>query len=98
MARKIVWTDQAISDLTEISAFIERDSPSIAALVCSRIVDRAEQASEFPFSGRNVAGSNEENLRELFWKSYRLIYRVHTEKIVILTVIHGSRLLDEKKS
>ena len=97
MARKIVWTDQAISDLTEISAFIEKDSPSIAALVCSRIVDRAEQASEFPFSGRSVPGGNDENLRELFWKSYRLIYRVYAEKIVILTVIHGSRLLEEKK-
>ena len=97
MARKIVWTDQALSDLTEISAFIEKDSASIAALACSRIVDRAEQASEFPFSGRSVPGRNDENLRELFWKSYRLIYRVHEENIVILTVIHGSRLLEEKK-
>ncbi len=98
MARKIIWTDQAVSDLTEISIFIEKDSPSIAALVCSRIVGRAEQASEFPFSGRSVPGRNDDNLRELFWRSYRLIYRVHAEKIVILTVIHGSRLLDEKNS
>lgn len=98
MARKIVWTDQALSDLTEISSFIEKDSPSIAALVCSRIVDRAEQASEFPFSGRSVSGRNDENLREMFWRSYRLIYRVYAEKIMVLTVLHGSRLLDEKQS
>ncbi|MBI3662593.1 MAG: type II toxin-antitoxin system RelE/ParE family toxin [Acidobacteria bacterium] len=94
MARKIVWTDRAISELTEISAFIERESPAIAALVCSRIVARTEQAAEFPFSGRRVPG-RDENVRELFWRSYRVIYRVDAPKILILTVVHGSRVLEE---
>ena len=43
----------------------------------------------------------DENIREVFLYSYRLIYEIASEKIKILAIIHGrqdfSRAIDKKK-
>ena len=38
-----------------------------------------------------------ENIRELLFSNYRITYRVEVERILILTVIHGSRNLSPKE-
>ena len=40
-----------------------------------------------------VPEAGDQNLRERFVYSYRLIYRLQTDRILIVAVIHGSRLL-----
>ena len=47
----------------------------------------------FPRMGRIAPEWNQENVRERIVYSYRLIYRIDAEHIVILAVIHGARLL-----
>ena len=45
-----------------------------------------------PQLGRLVPEAEErEDVRELIFQSYRVIYLVETEQVSILTVIHGSR-------
>jgi len=34
------------------------------------------------------------NLRELILRNYRLIYRIFEEKIQIIRILHGSRILN----
>jgi plasmid stabilization system protein ParE len=43
-----------------------------------------------------VPEAEEENIRELLFQNYRIIYRVGTDSILILTVIHGARDLSRK--
>lgn len=38
-----------------------------------------------------------EKIRELLFSNYRIMYRMETERILILTVIHGARNLSQKK-
>jgi plasmid stabilization system protein ParE len=33
-------------------------------------------------------------LRDLFWRDYRIIYRVGEERIVVVAVVHGRRVLE----
>src|SRR5690554_5293065 len=59
-----------------------------------KLVDTARALGEFPELGRVVPELGEANIRECFVYSYRLIYRVEAERILILAVIHGRRLLE----
>jgi plasmid stabilization system protein ParE len=43
--------------------------------------------------GRVVPEIGQKNIRERFVYSYRVIYRIELEQILVVAVIHGSRLL-----
>jgi toxin ParE1/3/4 len=79
MARRLVWSPEAIEDAEAIASYIERDSPWYAKAVVSKIVEVAESIPDYPELGRVY--------------SYRLIYRIEAERILIAALIHGSRLL-----
>ena len=93
MAR-INWTDQALVDLDEICEFIARDAPRYAQLFADRLFESVERLKEFPNSGRVVPEMGIENIREIIFGNYRIIYRVKFDEVEILTVFHASRLLD----
>jgi plasmid stabilization system protein ParE len=46
-----------------------------------------------PEMGRVVPEIGQKNIRERFVYSYRVIYRIELELILVVAVIHGSRLL-----
>lgn len=94
MAR-IEWTPQAIEDVDAICEFIGRDAPQTAKKFGQRIFAAVEPLRRFPLSGEIVPEFRREDLREIHLKRYRIIYRVLDEETLeILTVYHGSRLLD----
>lgn len=49
--------------------------------------------AKFPRAGRKVPEFDDENVRELVVYSYRLIYRLQDDEVVIAAVIHGRRTL-----
>lgn len=91
MASKIIWTEEAISDLEDIAYFIDIDSHFYSILTVERIIGRIEQAADFPMSGRMASGLNRKDIREKFWSDYKIVYRIGENRIVILSIIHGSR-------
>ncbi|MEO8435257.1 MAG: type II toxin-antitoxin system RelE/ParE family toxin [Pyrinomonadaceae bacterium] len=95
---KIFWTDPAVKDLRELHAYIARDSEMYASGFVERIILAAERLIEYPKIGRGVPEVNDENVRELLYQRYRLIYRIKGDSIEILSVIHGARDLEQLKS
>jgi len=93
MARGLVWSPEAIEDIESIASYIERDSAWYAKAVASKIVEVAESISGFPELGRIVPEIGDPAIRERFVYSYRIIYRLEPERILVAAVIHGSRLL-----
>ena len=91
---KITWTDQALEDLDSICLFIARDSPHYAKLFAIRTFEATDLLELFPESGRVVPEVNREDIREIILGNYRIIYRIITQEVEILTVHHGARLLD----
>ena len=51
----------------------------------------AKSLRKFPRRGRVVPEVADNAVRELFVKSYRLIYEIRDNQIVILAFIHGAR-------
>jgi toxin ParE1/3/4 len=49
--------------------------------------------AQFPRSGRKVPEFDDEDIRELVVYSYRIIYQVQSEQVLIAAVIHGKRIL-----
>ena len=88
---KIVWTEPAVEDLRELHAYIARDSEVYARGFVERILAAVEKLSEHSKVGRVVPEANDENVRELLFQHYRLIYRIEKECIEMLSVIHGAR-------
>ena len=93
MARSLAWSPEAIEDIESIASYIERDSLWYAKVVASRIIEMAESIPEYSEIGRIVPEIGDVTIRERFVFSYRIIYRVETERVLVIAVIHGSRLL-----
>src|SRR6267378_635302 len=94
---RIVWTEPAVEDLRELHAYIARDSETYASGFVERIILAADRLADLPNIGRIVPETNDENVRELLYQRYRVIYRVKGNTIEILSVIHSGRDLEEIK-
>lgn len=93
MARRLIWSPEAIEDIESIAGYIGRDSLWYAKAVASRIVETAESIPDYPELGRIVPEIGDDTIRERFVYSYRVIYRIESERILVAAVIHGRRLL-----
>ena len=96
MAHRVVWSPRAVEDLEAIAQYISVDSMAYAAAVVKAILNAARNLSRYPFAGRVVPELADENTREWFAYSYRVIYRVQEEVVTIAAIVHGRRLLDLK--
>lgn len=94
---KIVWTDPAIRDLTNIHSYIARDSNVYADALVLEIFQFVDKLVQFPQSGRVVPELNDENTREIIVGNYRVIYDIVHLKVRILAVLHGARLFQDPK-
>lgn len=94
---KILWTDPAVQDLRNLHDYIARDSEVYASSFVQRIILAVDRLTEFPRLGRVVPEADQELIRELLYQNYRIIYRIKSELIEILTVIHGRRDLGSHK-
>jgi addiction module RelE/StbE family toxin len=90
---RVTWALQALDDVESIRKYVARDSEEYAALLVARFVHAIERLGEFPESGRVVPEVSDETLREVITGSYRIVYRVLDEEVVIVAVHHGARLL-----
>lgn len=93
MAFKIIWSEQARNDLQSIVLFIARDNPEIAASFGYLLMSKVDILTQFPQIGRVVPEENDEAVREIIFRSYRIIYKVSLAKqiVAIARVWHGAR-------
>ena len=86
------WTLKAQTALDNIYNYIHQEAPYHAERVVQQIIESADRLDTFPLSGRVVPEAEREDIREVIFQSYRIIYWVMNEqRIDILTVLHGSR-------
>ena len=93
MDYQVIWSLEALTDLEEIAEYIERDSHFYACSVVTKILSTTSLLRTFPLSGRIVPEEENENVREHFVFSYRVIYELSGKDINVLAVVHGKRLL-----
>ena len=97
---KITWSPLAIDCVAEIAKYIAQDSSNSAQKWVESIFKVVERLVQFPKSERIVPEIMQDDFREIIYGNYRIIYRLQSESISILTVRHGRQLLpvDEIKA
>ena len=95
----VIWTREALEKLYEIEEFIGTDNPERVETFINYLIERGESILQNPKIGRAVPEILNPGIREIIVKKYRIVYRIKKEKIEILTVFEGHRLLriDELK-
>lgn len=94
MDLEVKWSPEAVEDIESIAEYIARDSEYYARSVVTEILSASRSAREFPLIGRIVPEIGDDHIRERLIYSYRLVYRVEPNRILIIAVIHGKRLLE----
>lgn len=94
MDKRIIWSPEAVEDVESIADFISRDSLTFASAVVEKVLFTSETLKNMSYVGRVVPEFNDEQIREKFVYSYRLIYQVKPQHILIVAVIHGKRLME----
>src|SRR5438093_11178499 len=89
MAR-LIWTEPALKDLQEITAFIAKDSRVYAKRFGHQLREAPKRLKRFPLIGWMVPEFESENLREILVGNYRII-EVRGSDCFVVAVVHGSR-------
>ena len=90
---KVVWSRRALLDVEHIRDYIAQDSPAYAQPFIERLLRTTRCLPQFPRSGRVMPEAEDNNIREVIYQGYRIIYRLNPDTIEIVMVVHGSRNL-----
>ena len=90
---RIIWSPLAVDRASEIADYIAQDKPSAAEKWIDTVFSKVEQLKSSPEIGRIIPEINDSQFRELIYGNYRIIYRIETKQISILTIRHGRQIL-----
>lgn len=88
---RVEWSDCARDDLEDLVRYISRDSTFYAQRFGEKVVLATRRLKDFPESGRMIPEAEDKTLREIIVQGYRVMYRLETNRALILAVLHGSR-------
>jgi len=91
----VLLTDNAARDLDELYDYIAlHDTPKKADYVLEQIEKALSRLSEFPERGaypKELLAIGIREYREIFFKPYRIIYRVMDKNVYVLLMVDGRR-------
>lgn len=92
---RLTWSPRAAADLEAIRDFIAQDSPRHAIDFIQRLVGFIGTIPKQPLLGSVVQEYGLPDLRERAYRGYRIIYRVRSDRVQIVTLAHGTKPLPE---
>ena len=95
MPVEVFLSNDAVGDLTELYDYISiNDSPRKADYVLKQIEKTFSTLSEFPERGvypKELLKLGIREYREIYFKPYRIIYRIIDENVYVLLIVDGRR-------
>ncbi len=92
---KIITEKHAQRELIQIKWYIAQDSEFYANKTVNEINKRIENLLFFPEIGKVI--NEKRNIRQIIYKSYKILYKFDSENIYILHIIHHSRDISNLK-
>lgn len=90
---KVAWSPLAVDRVEEIARYIAQDNPVAAEQWVKAVFDKVRQLALFPECGRLVPEVRRRDLREIVFGNYRIIHRLGSTEIAVLTVRHFKQIL-----
>lgn len=95
MPYRVLLTRDAVNDLEELDSWIAtHDSPERADYVLDSIAESFKKLTEFPERGRHpkeLSALGIREFREIYFKPYRIIYRLERRTVYIYLIADGRR-------
>jgi len=82
----IIWSPLALERVNDHADDIAADQPAAAERWVDGLFASVERLKTFPESGRHSPDVRRSEIREIVYRDSLVVYRVETERIVILTV------------
>lgn len=92
---KIITEKHAQQELIQIKWYIAQDSDFYANKTVNEINKRIENLLFFPEMGKVI--NEKRNIRQIIYKTYKILYKFDSENIYILHIIHHSRDISNLK-
>ena len=96
---EVIWTQQATDELHQIRTYLlSVTSRERAEAIADRLFERVDILGKFPRVGRTVRNSRraDDSLRELIEGSYRIVYELIDEDLILIQrLIHTSHDSEE---
>lgn len=90
----ITFAVSAFDDLEDFRAWYRgQQAPEVGDRLIREITSQIERIIEFPESGRVVPEFNIENLREIIFAPFRIVYRLDGNKLKIIRIWRSERLM-----
>jgi addiction module RelE/StbE family toxin len=87
---QIKWTSQAKTDLKDIADYISIDSAKYAKLHIYKIIVVTKLLKRHPRIGKVVKEFGNQDIKELIYGNYRIIYKIVSSKRIDILAIHHS--------
>ena len=93
MVFKVILSELALHDLSEIVSYIGPHDEEAARRYCQNLLDCTEKLAENPNIGNSCVEFGDPFVRNLVYRNHRIIYRVDLERklIVVSRFWHGAR-------
>jgi len=89
---KVIFAEQAERDLKSIATYISRHAaPETAQRFGNQLIDRALTLASLPERGRVVPELRLPDVREIIFRSYRIVYRLRPGMVEIIRFWHAAR-------
>jgi len=88
---KVIWSPLAQRRAAEATDYIMADRPPAARAWLEELIERVARLDRLARRGRIVREIGLPSYREILHSPYRVIYRVDTSRVVILTLRHWRR-------
>lgn len=93
---RVNWTAQALRRLQQLHDYLAKDQPLNARRFVDKLTQRTAELAEQPQTGLRVPKYAREDVRQVFEGDYRIVYRILSDRIDIVTVRHMARLLPSR--
>lgn len=91
---RVMWAPRAVLRATEITEYIAAERPAAAQRWAVGLFAKTAGLRRHPRSGQKVPELDRDEMRQLRYGKYRIIYRIDPKRLVVLTVRHYARAWD----
>ena len=95
---RVVWSPFALQRVEEIAGTLAADRPAAAERWVRSVFTRVAQLRRYTESGRMLPELARPEIRQLPHPPCRIIYRIETRRVLVLTLRHGREELDPNEA
>ena len=93
MDYQVILSPKAIEDLEAIVRYVAAESPQAARKIGQQLIEKTKELSQYPLRGQRVPEFDDENIRQLIIRPYRIVYRVekNIKRVSVARFWHASQ-------